>query len=1072
MLNDEPERLEASDPEQSFIVQAPAGSGKTELLTQRFLRLLSTVTTPEHIIALTFTRKAASEMRERILKALQAAKEGSEETEVRSRTETFARLALRNDNHHQWQLLQNPSRLRIMTIDALCYSLTQAIPLLEQQLPYTNITEHAHLHYQQAVHACLSYLVTQAAWDERLQVILEHMDNRQDLLIQLLCDLLATRDQWLGLIYQARDQTKTCQEQVLQALVQHSLEHFVNSTPLPLREELLNLSKTLGYCQGWTSFEVLDATITADLARLLLTKDNKFRKRFDHHVGLKRELYHDQFESLKARSQALLTALALLPNFLESLLKVATLPSPEYDRGQWRILQILFDLLPLVTAHLHLTFQQEQCIDFIGITEHALLALGDDEAPTDLALFLDHSIQHLLVDEFQDTSFKQYQLLKQLVQAWSPTEGKTLFVVGDPMQSIYRFRQAEVGLFLKIRQEGLGPVRLKALELSSNFRSEPTIISWVNQHFKSIFPISEDINSGAVTFHPALAVKPPSPNARILAQCYPNRKQEAEALAILVQEELQQYPNDSIAILVRSRHQLTDILPSLRARNLRFQGVEIEKSFNMQHLQDVWSLTKAFLRPADRLSWLALLRSPYGGLHLEDLFSIANYQRKKSIYYALSKQHELKLSDDGRKRAQFIYNSFYKALKLRQQEPLAVSIEHLVHTLNAKHMLSTAETADLEQFFMLLHDNCPEGRMANPELIESAFRRHYGKRLNASRLQIMTIHKSKGLEFDCVILPGLGSKAVKADKPLLRWLHLPTQEPGFLLSPLQASHEEPCLLYDYLGNIHAEKEDFEQQRLLYVAVTRAKKRLYLFDNQEKITKGSFRERLGSQTFELQDKGNETDPEPPGLPKLSRLASALYIQAPYSAHTEQGTRPFAIQDSKARLSGIAVHELLQWICTQHPATVDNLPWHLLTTGLKSQGFSAQEQQDTSEHFKKQLGMMLGSALGHWLCKAHEEEQNELALLVTENGLTETKIIDRTFIENGRRWIIDFKTGAYHDKGIEKHRQQVQEYARIMSLYDPRPIHCGLYYLNGQHWLNWQFQEHSKHCAIAAKAGSHT
>src|SRR5690348_997048 len=113
------QRLRALDPERSFIVQAPAGSGKTELLTQRYLRLLSLVDEPEEVIAITFTRKAAAEMRERILNAL-----NNTEVEVHSEhqqlTRSLAREVILNDQKRNWQLLKNPSRLRILTIDSFC----------------------------------------------------------------------------------------------------------------------------------------------------------------------------------------------------------------------------------------------------------------------------------------------------------------------------------------------------------------------------------------------------------------------------------------------------------------------------------------------------------------------------------------------------------------------------------------------------------------------------------------------------------------------------------------------------------------------------------------------------------------------------------------------------------------------------------------------------------------------------------------------------------------------------------------------------------------------------------------
>ena len=125
-------RALALDVGQSFLVQAPAGSGKTELLIQRYLALLGIADRPERVLAMTFTRKAAAEMRERIINALRAAADGAAppaSSDHEEKTRTLAAAALARDRAQGWQLAAHPARLSIYTIDAFCASIVRQAPI-------------------------------------------------------------------------------------------------------------------------------------------------------------------------------------------------------------------------------------------------------------------------------------------------------------------------------------------------------------------------------------------------------------------------------------------------------------------------------------------------------------------------------------------------------------------------------------------------------------------------------------------------------------------------------------------------------------------------------------------------------------------------------------------------------------------------------------------------------------------------------------------------------------------------------------------------------------------------------
>src|SRR3546814_2946454 len=146
-------------------------------------------------------------------------------------------------------------------------------------------------------------------------------------------------------------------------------------------------------------------------------------------------------------------------------------PREGYTDEQHEVLRLLIEALWLAAAQLNLRFTEAAEVDFTEISQRALLALGHADEPTDLLLALDTAIWHILIDEFQDTSQSQIDLLERLTSGWQQGDGRTLFLVGDPMQSIYRFRKADVGCFLKVKEQGLGDITLtdrKSTRLNSS----------------------------------------------------------------------------------------------------------------------------------------------------------------------------------------------------------------------------------------------------------------------------------------------------------------------------------------------------------------------------------------------------------------------------------------------------------------------------------------------------------------------------------------------------------------------------------------------------------------------------
>ena len=1067
MLHDQQQRTIATDPSQSFIVEAPAGSGKTEILTQRFLRLLHQVQAPEQIIALTFTRKAANEMRERILSALRHVASGSKPSSPhQSLTFQYAKQALAQDQRLGWELIHNGNRLRIMTIDALCQMLVHAIPLHSNH--FAQIAEQPQVLYYQAARNYVHMASQSQEHQADLKTLLQHLDNRQDLLIELFAQVLAQRDQWLSPLFHARQQSKEEVEQALAWIEQHELNRFCQLLSPDLQDELFELIKTLVLHGGldrpnlrvleeWQSFTQITAEQATAMATLLLTSTQSLRKSFDHHIGLKREhCPKPLFTHLKSASKDLFEKLGAVDEFSSALSQISHLPKPEFVATQWTVLQALFQILPLLVAHLNLVFEEQGRIDFTGIAHQAKLALGHSDEPSDLALYLDYQIQHLLIDEFQDTSLQQFELITQLVQGWEVQDGRSLFIVGDPMQSIYRFRAAEVGLFLRAKTQGIGPVSLQPLQLSVNFRSAAPIVEWVNQQFLSIFPKQDDIESGAVTFHPATPVLNQPSNSYIHAQQCSDSEAEAAAVVAIVEKERQADPHSSIAILVRSRSQLKTIVGLLRQKQIPFAGIDIDLLAQLPHLRDVWSLTQAYLMPANRLAWLALLRSPWAGISLADLFVIAGHG--KSIYESLAESQTIpELSLEGRIRGRYIYQVFQVAFAQRQQHALQDSITQILQALHIDAILNRSEQEDLEQFWTLLNQFTVNEQIVDYALFQAQLNRLYSQKSVQAQLHIMTIHRSKGLEFDCVILPGLGNQPRQSDPGLMRWLKLPREQDDalFLISPIKAVAEQECRVYNYLGRLDAQKAYYESQRLLYVAVTRSKYRLYLLDNHRTVRSKSFRHMLATELFnqEISCATDDADTQDT-LPTLQRLP-LIYYQHPVvnSISSQRKDNKLSFTTSALpRLIGIVTHSMLQWICSYHPSDYHAIPWHLATQQLKTMGFSDQELHTGFIQIQQQVGNFYQDDRGQWIAQYREDEKNEYAVLYGEDA--KTYIMDRTFSEQNIRWIIDFKTGQSDISAQQNHRTQLEQYAAIFRSVTTLPIRCGLYYLSTLEWIEWK------------------
>ncbi len=594
LAQDSAAREHALDPRRSFLVQAPAGSGKTELLIQRFLALLPSVERPEEIVAITFTRKAAGEMRERIVRALASAQEESEGASPHERrTRELARAALDADRRHGWQLVLHPARLAVETIDAFAASLARQAPLATGLGASPRYEELAGPHYLAAARAALD---AAPGDDPAWRRLLAHVDNDASRAIALLADLVAKREQWIGELRASdRREFRAWLERALAAEIDGELVTLVGLLPPSMRGELADHER---YAAANLATDPEQADLAAALALcadaggipaatvsmqgpwralagwLLVATGGRLRKQMNAGNGFPPRgggAGAAERGTRNAAMRAFLCELAGIEGLAEALDVARALPLPRYDDDSWTVIDALLDILPRVVAELTLVFRAAGEIDFTQATLAALEALGEPEMPSDLLLRLDNRLRHLLVDEFQDTSYAQEDLIRRLTAGWAPDDGRTLFAVGDPMQSIYRFRGAEVRLFVSAQETGrIGDVPVDSLILHRNFRSETGLVTWANEVFPGVLGARSDPWRGVVGFVSAVATRVAGPGRAVTLDVVADRDAEARAVLGHVEAALDAGAED-VAVLVRARSHVDALLPLLRAVGVRLR---------------------------------------------------------------------------------------------------------------------------------------------------------------------------------------------------------------------------------------------------------------------------------------------------------------------------------------------------------------------------------------------------------------------------------------------------------------------------------------------------------------------
>jgi ATP-dependent helicase/nuclease subunit A len=816
--------------------------------------LLAQAETPEEILAITFTRKAAAEMALRIAQVLKPTSRANQDPRAQH-LEPLAQAVRLRSQARGWRLEENPNRLRIQTLDALNLALALQMPLAARGRGSLSVLAQPETAYQIAARRALLDAQADAGLRPAVELLFERMENDFSRCEALIAEMLPKRAHWLPyLVGDAVVQLAARVRESLAAVVQARLARGRQLFAATLLQEGLSIGAATArhleargaaagsWCdlRGATAATALNPSLPQwqALAMLALTQKGEWRKRFTVQEG-----FAPEDAPLKQRATEWLAELAAQRGILEFLDEIRALPDPQLSEDETQVLGVLARLLELAVAELDVVFTELGRVDYPTIAQAAGAALGSMDEPTDLALRLDNRLRHILVDEFQDTSLEQTRLLAQLTAGWEPGDGRTLFLVGDPMQSIYGFREAEVGMFLSARVLGIGGIRLEALTLYRNFRSAPQLVQWNNSVFARCFPQVDDPRSSSVAYVPSAAARSAAmPGAVRLHRVLPGDfAGEAQTIVRVVADLRAMQPQASIAILVSTRAHAAPIVAALSAAHIAVAGVDLVALQQLSIVRDLMALTLALDHLGDRTAWLAILRAPWCGLDLQQISLIAGSERRATLWGRICDPQVLaSLTTQAQTRVRRLHTVLTLSFEEAQQtyangrESLARRIESAWLRLGGP--AACAQEQDLvhaRAFFDALAQWSQEPDWTGPQQLPQRLKRLYATHPAqiGHAVQIMTIHRAKGLEFDHVILPGLGRQRRGTERPLLQWLDLPREAGGsdlLMVAVPPAAAAGPTALGLYVTRLQNLRERNETTRLLYVAATRARLQLHLF----------------------------------------------------------------------------------------------------------------------------------------------------------------------------------------------------------------------------------------------------
>jgi ATP-dependent exoDNAse (exonuclease V) beta subunit len=1084
------------------------------LLVARFVRLLSCVSHPHEILALTFTNKAAGEMKTRIVSLLQKADAGLPPTDdLEATLLESARAALTHHRNRRFLLL-SPEGLNVMTFHGFCHTLVKRAPLEAGIQPGSLVLDEEEQEpvLEESIRRMIHDLVSlpegtpqRRAFENRLL----RLNNRLPVLTNEIKDLVRKRDLFSDLVQAVGSHTdlnklgKTLADRaagVVEGFLNEATEAF---SATPLYQNWKGLWQHL-HEMGAKNVDDLppelpgttwkDLNTWKEIAKTLTTRNGMPRQQTGPAMGG----FYKGFT--KGPYGQLVTGLS--PAVTRLLSDLQDLPEPDaalMDVGA------LADLIILVAQGITMyegICRHRHLLDFVGLEQAALKTLEED-TPTDLQLFLDYRIQQILVDEFQDTSRSQWTLIQRLCAGWTPGDGRTLFLVGDPKQSIYAFRKAEVRLFLEAKKgipvPGQGLLPIKNAQLKSNFRSSAPLVAWINQTFGQTVMANPKSAFDEVPFQPSTAypgelsasLSTPVSLSVFHKDARVSSPAEAEAgwLAQRVRHHAENTAGDSIGILLFARNRLPYYLDALRRVGLPVrvkEGLKIAEQPEVVHL---YQIAAALSRPHDDLAWASLIRSPWMWVNADRLLQVANsppaaWSHKFTL--AAEKDPDLQRLRGalrlgrrrvGRDSLAEVVRAVWMALEGPQNVASRFGAGGVANCLLFLEVLESVNTGIPEE--TLLRLDLALQTLYAPEAPEAA----------GAPVDLMTVHAAKGLEFDAVFLPFLDWSPLAGGQHPPYLLERSSEPPHLPLIAMGPDRRlgEPDAGYPLLKRLTNGRRIGEAKRLLYVGMTRARKTLFLSGLARQTKDGLTWRKDTPLAWVLRHIADDDappvfpsfNPEGPGKdPRKDKALKPLPDPIPFEPqplpyHSEAPSglvadvvlqRDPGLGDSEttyyAAVRGVITHRLIQTL------------WHEgvlpgreeVAAAMAAEGVSRQAAELMAQGVVEEVTACQKESFFQWLldrsCPAGKSECALEAL--KREGSIHTGILDFVRQDGNHWWIVDFKTSRPRNGQAEAEfvEQQLEYYQPQLAAYqdmlakthglDMTQVRKGLYFTSLQQW----------------------